>query len=129
MFNSRQQKNRLASRGYRLRRLITVLLSALLFGNLSIAESAEELVSLKCARAIDAALAELNELDEQAENLVIKDVLSKIDDVNGQMVCIPMNASEIQVRLQSTDMGYSDNRLVFSIDVKTYTVLKTFYGR
>jgi len=129
MFNSRQQKNRLASRGYRLRRLITVLLSALLFGNLSIAESAEELVSLKCARAIDAALAELDELDEQAENLVIKDVLSKIDDVNGQMVCIPMNASEIQVRLQSTDMGYSDNRLVFSIDVKTYTVLKTFYGR
>jgi len=129
MLNNRQQKNGPACRGYRLRRLITVLLSALLFGNLSIAESAEELVSLKCARAIDAALAELDELDEQAENLVIKDVLSKIDDVNGQMVCIPMNASEIQVRLQSTDMGYSDNRLVFSIDVKTYTVLKTFYGR
>jgi hypothetical protein len=129
MFNNRQQENGPASRGYRLRRLITVLLSALLFGNLSIAESAEELVSLKCARAIEAALAELNELDQQAENLIIIDVLSKIDDVNGQMVCIPMNASEIQVRLQSTDMGYSDNRLVFSIDAKTYTVLKTFYGR
>jgi hypothetical protein len=122
----RQQRNGAASRGYPLRRLITVLLAGLLFGNLSIAESAEELVSFKCARAIDAALAEL---DEQAENLVIKEVLSTIDDVNGQLVCIPMSASEIQVRLQSTDMGYSDNRLVFSIDAKTYTVLKTFYGR
>ena len=129
MFNNRQQKNGPASRGYVLRRLITVLLSGLLFGNLSIAESAEELVSLKCARAIDAALAELAELDQQAENLVIKDVLSKIDDSNGELVCIPMSAKEIQVRLQSTDMGYSDNRLVFSIDAKTYTVLKTFYGR
>ena len=122
----RQQRNGPASRGYPLCRLITVLLAGLLFGNLSIAESAEELVSFKCARAIDAALAEL---DEQAENLVIKEVLSTIDDVNGQLVCIPMSASEIQVRLQSTDMGYSDNRLVFSIDAKTYTVLKTFYGR
>jgi len=118
-----------ASRGCRLRRLITVLLAGLLFGNLGIAASAEELVSLKCARAIDAALAELAELDEQAENLVIKDVLSKIDDANGQLVCIPMSANEIQVRLQSTDMAYSDNRLVFSIDAETYTVLKTFYGR
>ncbi len=129
MFNNRQQENGLASRGYLQRRLITVLLSALLFGNLSIAESAEELVSFKCARAIEAALAKLDELDQQAENLVIKDVLSKIDDSNGQLVCIPMSANEIQVRLQSTDMGYSDNRLVFSIDAKTYTVLKTFYGR
>jgi hypothetical protein len=129
MFNNRQQKNGPASRGYVLRRLITVLLSGLLLGNLSIAESAEELVSLKCARAIDAALAELDDLDQQAENLIIKDVLSNIDDSNGELVCIPMSAAEIQVRLQSTDMGYADNRLVFSIDAKTYTVLKTFYGR
>jgi hypothetical protein len=126
MPDNRQQRNEPASRGYVLRRLITVLLSGLLFGNLSIAESAEELVSFKCARAIDAVLAEL---DEQVENLVIKDVLSKIDDSNGQLVCIPMSAKEIQVRVQSTDTGYSDNRLVFSIDAKTYTVLKTFYGR
>jgi hypothetical protein len=129
MFNKKQQKKGSANRGHVLHRLITVLLSGLLLGNLSIAESAEELVSLKCARAIDAALAELAELDEQAENIIIKDVLSKIDDSNGELVCIPMSAGEIQVRLQSTDMGYSDNRLVFSIDAKTYTVLKTFYGR
>ena len=118
--------NTASSRGYHLRKFMTVLLAGLLFGNLSSAESAEELVSFRCARAIDATLAHL---DEQAENLVIKDVLSKIDDVNGQLVCIPMSASEIQVRLQSTDMGYSDNRLVLSIDPRTYKVLKTFYGR
>jgi hypothetical protein len=126
MPDNRQQRNEPASRGYVPRRLIAILLSGLLFGNLSIAESAEELVSFKCARAIDAVLAELI---EQSENLVIKEVLSTIDDVNGQLVCIPMSAKEIQVRLQSTDMGYSDNRLVFSIDAKTYAVLKTFYGR
>ena len=129
MFNNKQPKNVPASHGYVPRRLITVLLAGLLFGNLSSARSAEELVSLKCARAIDAALTELTELDQQAGNLVIKDVLSKIDDSNGQLVCIPMSTKEIQVRLQSTDMGYTDNRLVFSIDAKTYTVLKTFYGR
>jgi hypothetical protein len=118
--------NEPARRGYVLRRLITALLSGLLIGNFSSVQSAEELVSFKCARAIDAALAEL---DEQSENLVIKEALSTIDDVNGQLVCIPMSAKEIQVRLQSTDMAFSDNRLVFSIDAKTYTVLKTFYGR
>ncbi len=115
-----------SSRGYHLRKFMTVLLAGLLFGNLSSAEAAGELVSFRCARAIDATLAHL---DEQAENLIIKEVLSKIDDVNGQLVCIPMSASEIQVRLQSTDMGYFDNRLVLSIDPKTYKVLKTFYGR
>ena len=86
----------------------------------------EELVSFSCALAIDAALAEL---DEQANNLVIQQALSVIDDVNGQIVCIPISADEIQVRLQSTEMKHSDNRLVFSIDARTYSVLKTFYGR
>jgi len=102
------------------------MLSGFLFGYLSSARSAEELVSFSCALAIDATLAKL---DEQSTNLVIKQALSTIDDVNGQLVCIPMSADEIQVRLQSTDMADSDNRLVFSIDARTYTVLKIFFGR
>ena len=122
----RQLSNTASSRGYQLRKFMTVLLAGVLFGNLSSAEAAGELVSFRCARAIDATLAHL---EEQAENLVIKEALSKIDDVNGQLVCIPMSAREIQVRLQSTDMNYSDNRLVLSIDPETYKVLKTFYGR
>jgi len=90
------------------------------------AESGEELVSFRCALAIDAVLAKL---DSNSENLVIQQALRQIDDVNGQLVCIPISADEIQVRLQSTEMTGNDNRLVFSLDAKTYTVNKTFYGR
>ena len=106
--------------------LLVALLAAIPAGHVYAEKGAEEVVSFSCALAIDAALAEL---DGQSQNLVIQQVLSEIDDVNGQLVCIPMSADEIQVRLQSTDMAYADNRLVFSIDAKTYTILKTFYGR
>ncbi|MCG6889988.1 MAG: hypothetical protein LJE92_10400 [Gammaproteobacteria bacterium] len=126
MPDASQQRNGVARRRFRARRLLIVMLSGFLFGFLSSARSAEELVSFSCALAIDATLAKL---DEQSTNLVIKQALSTIDDVNGQLVCIPMSADEIQVRLQSTDMDDSDNRLVFSIDARTYTVLKIFFGR
>jgi len=90
------------------------------------AQASEELVSFRCALAIDAVLAEL---DSNSNNLVIQQALQHIDDVNGQLVCIPMSADEIQVRMQSTEMTGNDNRLVFSLDAKTYKVRKTFYGR
>jgi len=90
------------------------------------ARPGEELVSFRCARAIDAVL---TELDLNSENLVIQQALQQIDDTNGQLVCIPISADEIQVRLQSTEMTGNDNRLVFSLDAKTYNVRKTFYGR
>jgi len=89
-------------------------------------EQESELVSFRCALAIDAVLARL---DEQTQNLVIQQALESINDKNGQLVCIYMSADEIQVRLQSTDMTSADNRLVFSLDAKTYSVRKTFYGR
>jgi len=106
--------------------LLVVLLTGLPTCLVYAAERTEEVVSFSCALAIDAALAEL---DGQSENLIIQEALSDIDDVNGQLVCITMSANEIQVRLQSTDMSFSDNRLVFSINAKTYTIQKTFYGR
>jgi len=90
-----------------------------------VAQQQEELVSFRCALAIDAVLAKL---DEQ-QNLVIQQALKNINDKNGQLVCIYMSADEIQVRLQSTDMTAADNRLVFSLDANTYSVRKTFYGR
>jgi hypothetical protein len=90
------------------------------------AQSGTELVSFRCAQAIGAVL---TELDFNSENLVIQQELNRIDDLNGQFVCIPIDADEIQVRLQSTDMTGNDNRLVFSLDAKTYRVRKTFYGR
>ena len=109
-----------------MRIFLTVLLPFVLLGNLQAAEPREEIVSFSCALAIDAALAEL---DEQMGNPVIKQALSTINDENGQLVCIVMSANEIQVRLQSTDMKASDNRLVLSINAKTYKVQKKFYGR
>jgi len=90
------------------------------------AQSSAELVSFRCALAIDSVLAEL---DMSSENLVIQQALAHINEVNGQLVCIPISDSEIQVRLQSTEMTGNDNRLVFSLDAKTYQVRKTFYGR
>ncbi len=105
--------------------LLAFSLSGLASGYVYAAEPATEVVSFRCALAIDAVL---TELDTQA-NPVIQEALSTIDDVNGQLVCIQMSSKEIQVRLQSTDMTSADNRLVFSIDAKTYNVLKTFYGR
>jgi hypothetical protein len=90
------------------------------------AQQEEELVSFRCALAIDAVLASL---DEQTQNLVIQQALESINDKNGQLVCIYMSADEIQVRLQTTDMTSADNRLVFSLDAKTYSVRKTYYGR
>jgi hypothetical protein len=108
------------------RLFLTALIPFVLLGNLRAAELEEEVVSFSCALAIDAALAEL---DEDAHNLIIQHALSTINDKNGQLVCIVMSADEIQVRLQSTDMKASDNRLVLSINANTYKVRKTFYGR
>jgi hypothetical protein len=108
------------------RLFLTALLPLVLLGNLRAAELDEEVVSFSCALAIDAALAEL---DEDAHNLIIQHALSTINEENGQLVCIVMSANEIQVRLQSTDMKASDNRLVISINSKTYKARKIFYGR
>lgn len=90
------------------------------------AESIEEVVSFRCSLAIDAVIAEM---DKQAENLVTQEALSAINEKNGEFVCIQTDDSKMFVRLQSREMTALDNRLVFTIDVKTYRVLKTFYGR
>jgi hypothetical protein len=85
-----------------------------------------ELVSFKCALAIGAVFKELETL---SENLVTKEAIDKINDRNGEFVCIYINPREIQVRLQSTDLTDADNRLVFALDAATYVVLKTYFGR
>ncbi len=94
--------------------------------NLLHAESSEEVVSFRCSLAIDAVIAEM---DKQAENLVTQEALSQINEKNGEFVCIQTDDSKMFVRLQSKEMKATDNRLVFTIDVNTYRVLKTFYGR
>ena len=93
--------------------------------SLAAAESAQEVVSFKCGLAIDAVIAEM---DSQAGNPVTQEALSKIDENNGEFVCIQSDASTIFVRLQSTQMHAADNKLVFTVDTNRYRVLKTFYG-
>ncbi len=90
------------------------------------AATTEEVVSFKCSLAIDAVIAEM---DKQASNPVTQEALSKINDNNGEFVCIQTDESKMYVRLQSKEMTAADNRLVFTIDTKTYSVLKTYYGR
>jgi hypothetical protein len=107
--------------------LLPVLVAGICCANAVAAEAGdEELVSFRCALAIDAVLARL---DEQAQNIVIQEALERISEHNGQLVCIFVSKDEIQVRFQATDMTLADNRLVFSLDAKTYKVRKTFYGR
>jgi len=90
------------------------------------AEPTEEVVSFKCSLAIDAAF---RAMDKQTDNKVTQEALSKIDDSNGEFVCIYAGEKKIFVRLQSTDMGPLDNKLLFTVDARTYAVVKTQFGR
>lgn len=109
-----------------MRRFLLAFILGIATPNLLHAESSEEVVSFRCSLAIDAVFAEM---DKQAENLVTQEALSQINDKNGEFVCIQTDDSKMFVRLQSKEMNPLDNRLVFTIDVNTYRVLKTFYGR
>lgn len=109
-----------------MRRFLQAFILGIATPNLLHAESSEEVVSFRCSLAIDAVFAEM---DKQAENLVTQEALSQINDKNGEFICIQTDDSKMFVRLQSKDMKPTDNRLVFTIDVNTYRVLKTFYGR
>ena len=104
--------------------LVTVMLLFTL-PNLQAGDEAAEIVSFRCGLAIDAIFAEL---DRQSENPVTQEAMSRIDENSGQFACIKGKDSKIYVRLQSTDMVASDNKLVFTIDTRSYTVIKTLYG-
>jgi hypothetical protein len=109
-----------------MQRFVLAFILAIATPSLLLAETTEEVVSFRCSLAIDAVFAEM---DKQAENLVTQEALSQINEKNGEFVCIQTDDSKMFVRLQSKEMKATDNRLVFTIDVKTYRVLKTFYGR
>lgn len=110
----------------KLRLLLPLFASLFCLNPVAAEPGEEEQVSFICALAIDAVLARL---DEQVGNPVIRQAMNRISEQNGQLVCIYMSADEIQVRLQASDMTAADNRLVFSLNAKTYRVQKTYYGR
>ena len=109
-----------------MQRFLLALILGIATPSLLHAESSGEVISFRCGLAIDAVIAEM---DKQAGNLVTQEALSAVNEKNGEFVCIETDDSKMFVRLQSKEMKATDNRLVFTIDVKTYRVLKTFYGR
>ncbi len=109
-----------------MQRLLLAIVLGLATPNFVVAATIEEVVSFKCSLAIDAVIAEM---DKQASNPITQEALSKINDSNGEFVCIQSDDSKMYVRLQYKEMTAADNRLVFTIDPQTYSVLKTYYGR
>ena len=92
---------------------------------LQAANEAAEVVSFRCSLAINAVFAEL---DEQADNPVTQEAISKIDENTAQLACLKTEDSKIYVRLQSPDMLPTDNKLVFTVDTRSYRVIKTKFG-
>jgi hypothetical protein len=92
----------------------------------SYAQQAEaEVISFRCALALDAVVAEL---DTQAENRVTQQALDRIDEDSGEFVCVRADEKTIVVRLQSPDMAPTEGKLIFTVDARTYRVLKTYFG-
>ena len=90
------------------------------------ATSTEQLISLKCGYAIATIIGEMG---TQTGNIVMQDALSKIDENNGEFVCLQPGDGKIYVRLQSTAMNAADSKLVFTIDTHSHEIERTIYGR
>ena len=88
--------------------------------------ASEQIVSMRCALAIDAAF---EELDSQASNVITQEALSKINEKEGQFVCSQPNESVIYLRLENKSMTAADNKLVLTVNARTLEVMKTYYGR
>lgn len=106
----------------------TALLASIFLGfagSAAAQEGQSETVSFRCVLAFDAVLAEL---DRQAENPVTQEALERIDEDRGEFVCVRADAKTIVVRLQSPDLAPTEGRLLFTVDPRTYRVLKTYFG-
>jgi hypothetical protein len=86
----------------------------------------QETVSFKCGLAIDAVFAEL---DTQTENPVTQEAMGRIDENNGEFICLAADANSIFVAIQPRDINATENRLLFTVDTRSYRVVKTIYSR
>jgi hypothetical protein len=84
-----------------------------------------QVISLKCSYAIAAVIGEMG----TTTNKIMQEALREIDENNGQFVCLQPDNGKIFVRLQSTDMSANDNKLMFTINTRSYEIEKTIYGR
>jgi len=84
-----------------------------------------QVISLKCSYAIAAVIGEMG----TTTNKIMQEALREIDENNGEFVCLQPDNGKIYVRLQSTDMSANDNKLMFTINTRSYEIEKTIYGR
>ena len=96
-----------------------------LFNPASGVAAVEQTVSLKCSYAIATVLGEMG----TTTNKVMKEALRLINEDNGEFICRRPGNGKIYVRLQSTEMSAEDNKLVFTIDGRSYEIEKTIYTR
>ena len=90
------------------------------------ATSTEQIISLKCSYAIAAVIGKMG---TETTNLIMQDALSKINENNGEFLCRDPGKGKIYIRLQSTEMSDSDNKLVFTINTLNYEIERTIYSR
>ena len=101
------------------------MLAVLACSNAAAQQAEKQKISFRCALAIDAVI---TELDRQTDNPVTREALDRIDEDRGEFVCLQKDETTIFVRLQSPDLGVTEGKLTFSVDARTYRVLKTFFG-
>ena len=109
-----------------MKKLLLVINLVFLSPAVTAATATTQVISLKCSYAIAAVIGEMG---TQTSNKVMQEALSLIDENNGEFVCLQPGDGKIYVRLQSTEMSASDNKLVFTINTLNYEIERTIYGR
>jgi hypothetical protein len=107
------------------RRLAIALLAGLAWSAAIAQQAPSEVVSFRCGLALDAVIAEL---DKQAENPVTQQALERLGEDQGEFVCVRTDDRTIVVYLLARDRSVLEGKLVFTVDARTYEVLKTYYG-
>jgi len=108
-----------------MKELLLAITLAFLSPVVTVAAATGQVISLKCSYAIATVIGEMG----TTSNKVMQEALTEINDDNGEFVCLQPGNGKIYVRLQSTEMSANDNKLVFTINTRSYEIEKTTYGR
>jgi len=108
-----------------MKKLLLVIILAFISPVVTGTTTTGQVISLKCSYAIAAVIGEMG----TTTNKIMQEALREIDENNGEFVCLQPDNGKIYVRLQSTSMSANDNKLMFTINTRSYEIEKTIYGR
>ena len=108
-----------------MKKLLLVIILAFISPVVTGTTTTGQVISLKCSYAIAAVIGEMG----TTTNKIMQEALREIDENNGEFVCLQPDNGKIYVRLQSTGMSANDNKLMFTINTRSYEIEKTIYGR